>query len=158
MGAPEKSYEGSCSCGGVRFRMETAPMIVHCCHCRRCQRQTGSAFVVNALIETDRLTLLEGDPCNVPVQSESGEGQDILRCPDCQVALWSHYARATDRLAFVRVGTLDEAPLVEPDVYIHLASKQPWVIVPGDAKTYPEYYPTREVWSQDAIARRNALF
>lgn len=133
-------------------------MVVHCCHCRLCQRQTGSAFVVNALIESDRLTLLEGEPHKVMVQSESGAGQAILRCPDCQVALWSHYVRATDRLAFVRVGTLDESHLVEPDVHIHLASKQPWVIVPEDARAYAEYYPTREVWSEDAIARRDMLF
>ena len=47
--------EGGCACGHVRYRLASAPMIVHCCHCRDCQRQTGSAFVLNALIETDRV-------------------------------------------------------------------------------------------------------
>ena len=45
------TLEGGCACGKMRYRLESKPMIVHCCHCRDCQRQTGSAFVLNALIE-----------------------------------------------------------------------------------------------------------
>ena len=158
MGAPDQSYEGSCACGAVRFRMESAPLVVHCCHCRLCQRQTGSAFAVNAMIESDRVTLLEGGTCRSSVTSGSGAGQEIVRCADCGVALWSHYARATDRLAFVRVGTLDDAHLFEPDVHIHLDSRLPWVEIPAGIPAYPEYYPASEVWSDDAIARRKQLF
>ena len=50
-----ENLEGGCACGAVRYRLTSAPMFVHCCHCRDCQRQTGSAFVLNALIEADRV-------------------------------------------------------------------------------------------------------
>ena len=54
-------FEGGCFCKAVRYRLTTAPMIVHCCHCRNCQNQTGSAFVINAFIEADRVELLSGE-------------------------------------------------------------------------------------------------
>src|SRR6185437_1091375 len=99
--------EGRCTCAGVRYRLEDPPMIVHCCHCTWCQRETGSAFVLNAVIESSRVTLLSGAPEPVLTPSASGRGQKIMRCPQCKVALWSHYPQAGDRIAFVRVGTLD---------------------------------------------------
>ena len=73
--------EGGCACGAVRYRLASRPMFVHCCHCRDCQRQTGSAFVINALIETDRVSLLCGNPEPVAVPTPSGRPQEIYRCP-----------------------------------------------------------------------------
>jgi hypothetical protein len=55
--------EGRCTCGHVRYRVSARPMFVHCCHCRWCQRETGSAFALNALVESDRVVVLpEGVP------------------------------------------------------------------------------------------------
>ena len=96
--------EGGCSCGRVRYRLASAPMFVNCCHCTWCQRETGSAFVINAIIETDRVELTRGSTMAVDTPSESGAGQIIHRCPTCHVALWSHYGGRT-RSAFVRAGT-----------------------------------------------------
>ncbi len=45
------NLSGGCGCGALRYLLWSGPMIVHCCHCKDCQRQTGSAFVVNAVIE-----------------------------------------------------------------------------------------------------------
>src|SRR6202050_2322840 len=100
--------DGGCTCRFVRYRMAEAPMIVHCCHCRWCQRETGAAFALNAMIETERLTLVTGEPEMVPTPSASGKGQSIARCPICRLALWSHYAGGGTTVSFVRVGTLDE--------------------------------------------------
>jgi len=100
--------EGGCSCGGVRYALASAPMVVHCCHCSWCQRETGSAFVLNAVIEGDRLTLTNGAVDYVMTPSASGKGQEIARCPTCRVALWSHYAGSGRKSAFVRVGTTDD--------------------------------------------------
>src|ERR1700757_5064688 len=83
--------EGGCACGAVRYRLASGPMFVHCCHCRDCQRQTGSAFVINALIETDRVELLSGDPKAVAVPTDSGLPHAIHRCPGCGTAEWSEY-------------------------------------------------------------------
>jgi hypothetical protein len=153
MSAEATTYEGRCTCGQVRYRMESAPLIVHCCHCRWCQRETGAAFAVNAMIETVRLTLLAGDPVRVLTPSNSGKGQAILRCPECRVATWSHYAGAGDALAFVRVGTLDEAERLPPDVHIFTASKQAWVRVPDGVPAFEGYYRKSEVWPSESLAR-----
>src|SRR5258708_12534645 len=85
--------EGGCACGAVRYRLGSAPMFVHCCHCRDCQRQTGSAFVINALIETDRIRLLSGVPVPVGVPTDSGRPHDIYRCAACRTAICSDYGR-----------------------------------------------------------------
>lgn len=149
--------EGGCDCGAVRYRLLSVPLFVHCCHCRWCQRETGSAFALNAMIEADRVVSLGVEPELVDTPSESGFGQQIARCPTCQVAVWSHYAGAGPVLCFVRVGTLDHPDLLPPDVHIFTRSKQPWVQLPADAKVYPEYYDREQVWSAASLERRRAL-
>ena len=146
---------GGCACGKVRYELTAAPMFVHCCHCLDCQRQTGSAFVVNALIETDRIRMLSGEPVPVPVPTDSGRAHDIHRCPDCQTALWSDYGGRT-YLRFVRVGTLDEPHRIAPDVHIYTRSKQPWVALPAEVPAFAEFYEMKSVWPPEAQARRRA--
>jgi hypothetical protein len=150
-------YEGGCPCRSVRYRLTAAPLIVHCCHCRWCQRESGAAFALNALIETDRLELLEGQVELVTTPSASGKGQRIARCPTCRVALWSHYAGFEQRVSFVRVGTLDEPDRFPPDVHIFTESKQPWVVLPQGARACAQFYKSREVWSAASLERRERL-
>jgi hypothetical protein len=149
--------EGGCTCRFLRYRMDSAPLFVHCCHCRWCQRETGSAFALNALIEADRVQLLCGEVDLVDTPSESGQGQKIARCPHCRVAVWSHYAGAGDAVCFVRVGTLDEPDRCPPDIHIYTQSKQPWVVLPEGAAAVPEYYASSERWPAESLARRAAL-
>ncbi len=137
--------EGGCACRTVRFGLTARPMIVHGCHCRWCQRETGSAFAVNAMVERSRVELLAGEPEIVETPSESGKGQQIARCPACKVAVWSHYAGAGAAIAFVRVGTLDNPDAFPPDIHIFTASKQPWFQLPAGTRAVPEYYKPREV-------------
>ena len=151
------TFEGGCTCRTVRYRLTSRPLFVHCCHCRWCQRETGSAFVLNALIEADRVERLTGEPELVMTPSQSGKGQKIARCQHCRIALWSHYAGAGDALCFVRVGTLDEPDHLPPDIHIFTASKQPWVVIPAGARAVPEYYRSEEVWSAASLERRRAL-
>ena len=120
--------------------MATRPLFVHCCHCRWCQRETGTAFALNAMIEADRVELLQGEVELVDTPSSSGKGQKIARCPHCRVALWSHYAGAGDAVCFVRVGTLDDARRLPPDIHIFTSSKQPWVVLPPGTPAVAEYY------------------
>jgi hypothetical protein len=154
-------YDGGCACGHVRYRMTSRPLIVHCCHCTWCQRQNGSAFAVNALIETDRVDLLQGDVTEVLVPSPSGKSQRIARCPKCQVALWSNYlilfGGIGDAVRFVRVGTLDNPGSMPPDVHIYTSSKQPWVTLSPDDLVVDEYYVTKEVWPRESLERRALL-
>ncbi|SFK04672.1 GFA family protein [Celeribacter neptunius] len=147
---------GRCSCGEIEYELSDSFMCVHACHCTWCQRETGSALALNGIIETENLRVTRGTPDAVETPSNSGKGQVVVRCPSCQVALWSHYAGAGTALSFVRVGTLDQAREIAPDVHIFTTSAQPWFVFPAGAKVYPEYYPTKEVWTPEAIARRNA--
>jgi hypothetical protein len=149
--------EGGCDCRQFRYRMETAPLIVHCCHCRWCQRESGASFALNAMIESDRLRLLCGTPERVDTPSASGLGQVIVRCPVCRIALWSHYSGAGPLFSFVRVGTLDRPDILPPDIHIFTASKQPWLLLPPGAKAFPEYYDRDAHWPAASLARRAAL-
>lgn len=148
--------DGGCSCGAIRYRMEAPPLIVHCCHCRWCQRESGSAFAVNALIESARLTILQGAPELVLTPSASGKGQKIARCPTCHVAVWSHYPQAGDAVSFIRVGTLDDPGACPPDVHIYVSTKQPWVVLPEAARSFAEFYDPHTVWSEESRARVRA--
>jgi len=149
--------EGGCDCRRVRYRMETAPLFVHCCHCRWCQRESGASFALNALIEADRISVLGAEPALVDTPSASGYGQEIARCPTCRIAVWSHYAGAGPLVNFLRVGTLDEPDHLPPDIHIFTASKQPWVVIPPGAPAVPEYYDREMYWPAESLARRRAI-
>lgn len=149
--------DGGCDCRGVRYRLLTAPLFVHCCHCTWCQRETGSAFALNAMIESDRVELLAGQIELVDTPSNSGKGQKIARCPTCRIALWSHYPGGGAAVRFVRVGTLDEAWRIQPDIHIFTSTKQPWVMLSPDTPVVPEFYDLDRYWPPESLARRDAL-
>ncbi|CAD5372198.1 GFA domain-containing protein [Rubrivivax sp. A210] len=149
--------EGGCDCRAVRYRLLSAPLVVHCCHCRWCQRESGAAFALNAMIEADRVLSLGVEPEVIATPSDSGAGQHIARCPACKLALWSHYAGAGPVVSFVRVGTLDNPDLLPPDVHIFTASKQPWVQLPADRPAFTEYYEREQVWPAASLERRQAI-
>ena len=151
------TFEGRCSCGEVRFRMSSPPLIVHACHCTECQRLSGGAFAINALIEADRVEILSGAPEPVPVIGTSGKPQSIFRCPRCRVALWSHYPGGGTKLSFIRVGTLDEPSRLTPDIHIYTSTKVPWLALPPDVPAVAEYYSAREVWSEESLERSRRL-
>ncbi len=149
--------EGGCTCRALRYRLESRPLFVNCCHCTWCQRESGSAFAVNAMIEADRVSLLAGEPEKVMTPSASGSGQTIVRCPVCRVALWSNYAGAGESVRFVRVGTLDEPSRLPPDIHIFTSTKQPWVLLLPGVPAVPEYYDSKQYWPAESLERRKAL-
>lgn len=144
--------DGGCACGEVRYRLKKAPMFVHCCHCRECQRHSGSAFVLNAILEEEFLEALSGEAAPFNVPTNSGGPHAIYHCPACQTALWSDYGHR-NVLRFVRVGTLDDPSRLPPDVHIFTRSKLPWVTVPEEALSFPVYYDREEHWPADSLAR-----
>jgi hypothetical protein len=147
--------EGGCACGEVRYRLMSEPMFVHCCHCRNCQRQTGSAFVINMLIEADRVELLTGEPLAVEAPRDDGSSQRIFRCPTCEVAIYSEYGRP--EVLFVRAGTLDDPSSVEPDIHIYTRSKIEWVKVPESVPAVDVYYDPQDLWPPESLERLGAV-
>ncbi len=148
--------EGGCACAAVRYRLRSAPMFVNCCHCRDCQRQTGSAFVINAMIEADRVEVVQETPEMVSLPTESGRPHDVYRCASCRTALWSDYGRRRV-LLFLRVGTLDDPAAFPPDVHIFTRSKLPWVRLGEDVPVVPVYYDMKALWPAESLARRRAI-
>jgi len=149
------NLEGGCACGAVRYRLESEPMFVHCCHCKDCQRQTGSAFVLNALIETDRVAILRGEVTRFDMPTDSGRPHGVYRCPTCGTALWSEYGGLA-ALRFVRVGTLDAPAALAPDVHIYVRSKVPWVQLPAGVPAFEAYYDSKKLWPAASLERRRA--
>ena len=148
---------GRCTCGAVRYRMTETPLFVHACHCTWCQRESGSAFALNAMIETEFIEVLEGAPEEVQTPSASGRGQIVLRCPTCRVALWSHYAGAGRKAAFVRVGTLERPGDCPPDIHIFTATKLPWLMLDGRVPVVAEYYDRKVMWPAESLRRREVM-
>jgi hypothetical protein len=146
---------GRCSCGAVTYRLTSPPMFVHCCHCLDCQRQTGGAFVLNALIEADRVEILSGETQPFPQPTDSGRSHTIHRCPKCGTAMWSNYG-GLSAIRFVRIGTLEQPSALKPDVHIYTRSKQPWVVLPEGVPAFEAYYSSKTVWPAESLARRKA--
>jgi len=157
MASKTEIHEGGCTCRHVRYRLKSKPMFVHCCHCRWCQRETGTAFALNAMIEADRVEVLDGQVEAVNTPSNSGKGQKISRCPRCRIAVWSNYAGAGDAVRFIRVGTLDEPDRMPPDIHIFTMSKQPWVALPAGVPATHEFYNRENTWPKESLERRAAL-
>jgi len=147
---------GGCACGAVRYRLASGPMFVNCCHCLDCQRQTGGAFAINAIIETDRILLDKGRPGPVTLPTDSGRPHDVYRCEACQTALWSDYGRRKV-MSFLRVGTLDDPTAIAPNAHIFTRSKQPWVGLPADVPAFDIYYEMAKLWPEESLERRKAL-
>ena len=148
--------DGRCTCGEVTYRLTDKPLFVHCCHCTWCQRETGSAFAVNSLIEMDRFEV-EGRTVAVHTPSESGLGQIVHRCPTCHVALWSHYPGMGEDFAFVRSGTMAVPGAYPPDIHIFTESKQPWVALDGRVPVMEQYYRRSVQWPDWALERRQKV-
>ena len=151
-----ENLDGGCACAGVRYRMTGAPMFVHCCHCLDCQRQTGSAFVLNALIETARVEILASEPVRFSMPTDSGRPHGVYRCKVCGTAVWSEYGGLA-ALRFVRVGTLDNPHALPPNVHIYTRSKQPWLQLPPDVPAFDVYYDAKLLWPAASLERRRAL-
>lgn len=143
-----RTRTGRCGCGAVTFSAPDDPLIVHCCHCTYCQRESGSAFGLNFLIESDRVEWT-GETEEVVTPSHSGKGQRIFRCPTCKVALSSHYQGMGPGVHFLRAGTFDDSADVTPDVHFYTSTKMEWVNLEGDVPVYEDYYKSRDIWSAE---------
>lgn len=149
--------QGGCTCGATRYLLKDKPMFTHCCHCTWCQRETGGAFAVNALIEADKIELLVGRPEPIATPTASAKGQTIVRCPNCRTAVWSHYHSAGPHLAFVRVGTIDTPHDINPDVHIFTGSKREWVDLSKEENVFEAYYDADKLWPKDSLTRRASM-
>ena len=149
--------QGGCDCGEVRYQLTRSPLFTHACHCTWCQRETGSAFVVNVIIESQNIQVDQGAAKPFPVPTGSGGKQHIYRCPSCYVALWSTYGSAKAKVSYLRAGTLDEPDLLPPQAHIYTSSKQSWLTLDGTANVSKGYYNRARTWPAESLERLKAL-
>lgn len=148
--------QGGCNCRYVRFRLMSAPIFVNGCHCRVCQRETGSALAINVMIEADRVEIVnDGEPEIVVTQSGTMVTRSA-RCPRCGVGLWGTHPDFGDAIRFVRGGTLDER--VMPDAHFFTVTCHPLVQVPDDVPSFPGLPMPDDppLWNEEAQGRIDA--
>jgi hypothetical protein len=146
-------FDGGCACGEVRYRMHDQPLFVHCCHCARCQRETGTPFAHHAMIEYTKFTVLQGTPDFVLVPTDSGGKHWVARCPSCRTAMWNEHGTRLAITRYVRVGTLDAPAALPPRAHIYTRSRQPWLALSPDVPSYRAYYDAAKVWPPESLAR-----
>jgi hypothetical protein len=139
--------EGGCACGALRYKLTAAPLIVHACHCRNCQRLTGSAFVTNIWIEKKFVEASGAVPRSFKLTAGSGKPHEVFFCAACATYLWSKYHASPGDTLLVRAGTLDNPAAVRPDVHIFTRSKVPWLDLPKDTPAFESFYKIADVWS-----------
>ncbi|MBP0438298.1 GFA family protein [Tianweitania sediminis] len=144
--------EGGCKCGRLRYRVFGQPRAVNACHCRDCQRLTGSAFAVNAMFATSAVeelgtTWTDADRVGI----EPGNRQ--WRCVDCGVLLYADHPLFGDATRFIRVGTLDEGRELEPDAHYFVRSKHPWVVIPQGVPRFDTLPDRPVIGGQDVRCR-----
>ena len=147
-------HTGRCACGSVEFVITDEPLFVNVCHCHRCQRESGSPFACNVLIEADRLELRSGAVAPIRVPTDSGRAHDIHRCTACGAPMWSIYERLSP-IRFIRVGNFDleSRAALRPKAQIFTQSKLPWVVMPESLPAFDGFYDIKELWPQASIAR-----
>ena len=146
--------EGGCACGAVRYRLASDPLFVHCCRCMNCQRQTGSAFVIDLLI---RPTESSSSPVNRAGRRASDRRQEAEDLALSDVPGRGLRRTRGRQVRFVRGGTLDDPAAVAPDVHIFTRSKLPWVALPDSVPAFAVYYDTKKLWPTASLERFEAL-
>jgi hypothetical protein len=144
---------GGCACGAVRYRLTRDPMIVHACHCRDCQRITGSAFVINLWIERKCVEETGVKPASFVLAGGSGKDHEVFFCPTCGTYVWSDYRVVSTPCLFVRAGTLDDPSGVVPDIHIYTRTKLPWLRLPEGARAVAGSYDLEDVWAPEMMKR-----
>lgn len=147
------NLRGGCACGNIRYQLTSSPLIVHACHCRDCQRITGSAFVINIWMEKKFVETGPAQPNSFKLKGGSGQTHEVFFCGQCGVYVWSRYHGAPGDALFVRAGTLDNPDAVTPDVHIFTRSKLPWLNLPAGAQAFESFYKIDKVWSAESLER-----
>lgn len=148
---------GTCVCGASSFELEQEPLFTQACHCRHCQRATGSAFMLSLVMEQVNLKLLRGQLKTYDFCGGSGQHYDLNTCADCGTALWANRRGQTRGLAYIRAGTLNDLDGIKPQAHIYTQSKLSWLQLPTDIPAFEGLYRMEQLWPPASIARFKVL-
>jgi hypothetical protein len=133
-------FTGGCLCGAIRYACNEQPLSITNCHCKHCQRQSGSAFSVNMAVPATSVSITKG---TTAVFSDVGtSGKPVYRhfCRECGSPILSTL-EAARQLVFVKAGTLDDTSIVNPSANIWCSSAQTWVPYQEGAPQFSEGRP-----------------
>lgn len=125
MSSVQLPLSGQCQCGSLRYSLSKAPLLMYCCHCTNCQKQTGSAFVLSMAIYEDSLSFTEGEPTRFTWNAESGTERFGMLCGNCGTRIANGQV-PSNGLFSLRAGTLDDTSWLRPAGHIWMRSAQPW--------------------------------
>ncbi|VVT03603.1 Aldehyde-activating protein [Sphingomonas sp. EC-HK361] len=133
---------GGCRCGAVRYELAVDALPpVYACHCHQCQRWTGSAFSLQALVPEQALSI--SGPVEVYEKTTDDRTSTQRICGTCRSRLYNTNTRRPG-VAVVRAGTLDDSERLDCRAHIYIAYKQDWVILPDGIPTFEEAAPAAE--------------
>ena len=134
--------DGSCLCGNVTYSCDAEPVGSAACHCRDCQKQTGTTFSIIVVVPRDALSI-DGDSLASFVTVGTDHGQEVSRhfCRECGSPIAS-FSGGMPQLAFIKAGTLDDTSWLEPQMHVWTESAQHWFPLdePGGAR-FPRGVP-----------------
>lgn len=147
---------GKCACGNVRYEIRSEPLFTQACHCRDCQRTTGSAFVIHTIVCEEDFQITGETRMGIG-PTGSGAGCELHSCVSCGVIVWVRYRYHKVPVIAVRAGTLENPDAVAPQAHIFTSRKLPWVSLPADVPSFAEGVDRSQVWSQESIERYESL-
>ncbi len=127
-------YTGGCQCGEVRYSVTGEPITLAICHCRDCQRQSGSAFGMSFIVPDASFRLTAGSLRTFETRVESGRLKTCAFCPRCGVRIYN----TTGGRKSIKAGTLDDVSTLRPRAHFWTSRRQPWVSLPADLPCYGE--------------------
>ena len=133
---------GGCAFGAVRYEITGPALMIYCCHCAHCQKQSGGAFVLSTAVLETAFRFTKGEPAKTEWTSDAGNQRYGLFCSDCGTRIANGQSPSIGVLS-VRAGAFDDASWARPAAHIWTKSAQPWFAFADDDLTFegqPEDY------------------
>jgi len=131
---------GGCLCGAVRYESAGEPVFSLQCHCRDCQRSSGTAYIAAIRVPASGFRITQGAPKRYVAKADSGNEITRVFCGDCGSPLYVQVSTRPDIIG-IRVGSLDDPSGFRPEADIFVKSAQPWDHMDPALPKYPTYPP-----------------
>ena len=119
---------GGCLCGAVRYTVSIPVTELRACHCTHCQKTSGAAGTVNAIVPSEAFRITQGKPRRYDAKADSGRTLYRFFCGDCGSPIYSQRATAPERVV-VRAGSFDEPGDMKITANIWTKSARPWAYI-----------------------------
>ena len=132
-----EAREGGCQCGRVRYRFEGEPISLAVCHCKECQRQTGSAFGMSLTVREKDFQLLKGELKTFDRAADSGRTVTCAFCPECGTRIYHQPHYRKDAIN-IKPGTFDDTSFLQPKLEVWTKRKHAWITFSGELRSFEE--------------------